>query len=44
LNKTPDQPAHSKRGLSMVAFQIFGAVMILLSLGTMMTNDIRGRG
>jgi len=27
----------------MVAFQIFGAVMILLSLATMMSNDLRQR-
>jgi hypothetical protein len=29
--------------LQMVAFQIFGAVMVLLSLGTMMSNDLRQR-
>jgi len=27
----------------MVAFQIFGATMVLLSLATMMSNDLRQR-
>lgn len=28
----------------MITFQIFGAVLVMLSLGTMMTNDLRDRG
>ena len=36
--------AHFQNGdFEMVAFQIFGAVMVLLSLGTMMSNDLRQR-
>ena len=41
--RKPDQPALKRRGLKMVAFQIFGAAMILLSLATMMSNDLRQR-
>jgi hypothetical protein len=41
--RKPDQPALKRRGLQMVAFQIFGAAMILLSLATMMSNDLSQR-
>ncbi|MBN8980378.1 MAG: hypothetical protein J0I29_03725 [Rhizobiales bacterium] len=41
--RRPGQPAVETAGIHMVAFQIFGAVMILLSLATMMSNDLRQR-
>jgi hypothetical protein len=40
-NKSRPNRQVKQQGLQMVAFQVFGAVMVMLSLGTMMSNDLR---